>query len=207
MSAVSLARRCDSCSMASGSSRRRRRARYCSSAWLRFSRFSRCNSASASASTRKAGLSAGDRLDLGVGELLAADVLGAAGGVVAGHHPRDEAGLGLESLPHVGVERAFGDVAVDRHLLVLVLLTQDAAVALFYFRRFPGGVQVVQRHEAFLHVGAGAHLLRAADQHPHRAGPDLLEEGQLLGVGVGVAGGGDLARGMPRATSLPITSS
>ena len=28
----------------------------------------------------------GDRLDLGVGQLLAADVLGAAGGVLAGHH-------------------------------------------------------------------------------------------------------------------------
>ena len=28
----------------------------------------------------------GDRLDLGVGEFLAADVLGTAGGVVAGHH-------------------------------------------------------------------------------------------------------------------------
>ena len=28
----------------------------------------------------------GNRLDLGVGQLLAADVLGPAGGVVAGHH-------------------------------------------------------------------------------------------------------------------------
>ena len=45
-----------------------------------------------------------DRLDLGVGEFLAADVLGTAGGVVAGHDLRDEPGLGLQCLPHIGVE-------------------------------------------------------------------------------------------------------
>ena len=59
----------------------------------------------------------------------------------------------------------------------------------------------MQGDQAFLDVGAGAHLLRAADQHAHRALPDLLEEGLFLGVGFGVADGGDLlareCRGRP----------
>ena len=46
----------------------------------------------------------GNRLDLGVGEFLAADVLGAAGGVVAGHDLADKPGLGLQGLPHISVE-------------------------------------------------------------------------------------------------------
>ncbi len=50
----------------------------------------------------------------------------------------------------------------------------------------------MQGDEPFLDVGAGAHLLRAAEQHADRAVPDLLEEGLFLGVGVGVADGGDL---------------
>ena len=45
-----------------------------------------------------------DRLDLGVGEFLAADVLGTTGGVVAGHDLRDEPGLGLQRLPHISIE-------------------------------------------------------------------------------------------------------
>ena len=47
----------------------------------------------------------GDGLDLGVGQFLAADVLGAADGGLAGHHLGDEAGLGFQRLPHIGVER------------------------------------------------------------------------------------------------------
>ena len=45
-----------------------------------------------------------NRLDLGVGEFLAADVLGAAGGVVAGDDLGDKPGLGFQGLPHIGVE-------------------------------------------------------------------------------------------------------
>ena len=54
---------------------------------------------------------------------------------------------------------------------------------------------MMQRDEPLLDVGAGAHLLRAAEQHAHRALADLLEQGLLLGVGVGVADGGDLLPG------------
>ena len=59
----------------------------------------------------------------------------------------------------------------------------------------------MQGDQAFLDVGAGAHLLRAADQHAHRTLPHLLEEGLFLGVGFGIADGGDLlareCRGRP----------
>ena len=133
-----------------------------------------------------------DRLDLGIGEFLAADVLGPAGGVVAGHDLRDEPGLGFQCLPHISVERSFGDVAVDRDFLVFVALAEDAAVALLDFGRFPRCVEVMQGDQAFLDVGAGAHFLGAADQHADRAIPDLLEERLLLDVGFGVADGGDL---------------
>ena len=49
-------------------------------------------------------IAGGDGFDLGVGEFLAADVLGAAGGIVAGDDLADEAGLGFECLPHIGVK-------------------------------------------------------------------------------------------------------
>jgi hypothetical protein len=88
----------------------------------------------------------GNRLDLGVREFLPADVIGAAGGVVAGDDPADEACLGFERLPHIGVERSLRDVARDRHLLVVVSLSQNAALALFDLRRLPRCVKVMQRY-------------------------------------------------------------
>src|SRR5208337_4431264 len=45
-----------------------------------------------------------NRLDLGVAQFLAADVLGTAGGVVARYYLRDKASLGLQGLPHVTIE-------------------------------------------------------------------------------------------------------
>ena len=114
---------------------------------------------------------------------------------LARHDLGDEAGLGLQCLPHVGVERSLGDVAVDRHFRVLVALAEDAALPLLDLGGFPRGVKVMQGDQAFLDVGAGAHLLRAADQHAHRAASDFLEQGLFLGVGIGVADGGDLRPG------------
>ncbi len=48
-----------------------------------------------------------DRLDLGVGKFLAADIFCPSGGVVAGHDLRNEPGLGLQGLPHVSNEPIF----------------------------------------------------------------------------------------------------
>src|SRR6266852_1027693 len=99
------------------------------------------------------------------------------------------------SHPHIGVERSFGDVAIDRYFFVLIALTKDAAVALLDLGGLPRRVEMMQGDKAFLDVGAGTHFLGAADQHAHRTLPDLLEEGLLLGVGFGVAHGGYLLAG------------
>ena len=120
-----------------------------------------------------------DGLDLGIGKFLAADVLGPAGGVVAGDDLADEPGLGLQCLPHIGVERSFRDVAINRHFLVLVALAEDSALALFDLGRLPRGVEVMQCDQAFLDIGAGAHLLRAADQHAHRTLPAPSRRGPV----------------------------
>ena len=118
MSAARPATRCSSRSMVSGRSRTVRRARYCSSAWFFFRTASLLDLGVGLGQRQHGRVARGDGLDLGVGELLAADVLGAADGGFAGHHLGDEPGLGLQGLPHIGVERSFGDVAVDRHFLV-----------------------------------------------------------------------------------------
>ncbi len=67
------------------------------------------------------------------------------------------------------------------------------AFPLLDFGRFPRGVEMVQGHETFLDVGAGAHFLGGADQHADGTGPHPLKERLFLGVGIGVADGGDLA--------------
>ena len=51
---------------------------------------------------------------------------------------------------------------------------------------------MVQGDKSFLHVGSGAHLGGAADQYPHLAVANFLEQHLLLGVGIGFADGGDL---------------
>jgi len=78
--------------------------------------------------------------DLGVEDLVAA-------------HLFDEHGFGLNLLPHDGVVAGLGDVVEDVDLVVLVALSQDAAFALLKIGWAPGHVDVMQRHQARLHVG------------------------------------------------------
>jgi hypothetical protein len=44
------------------------------------------------------------------------------------------------------------------------------------------GIEVMQRYQAFLDIGASAHLLRAADQHAGRSLSDFLEKRLLFGI-------------------------
>ena len=115
---------------------------------------------------------------------------------------RNKPGLGLEGLPHIGVERAFGDVAVDRHFLVLVALAEDAAVALLDLGRLPRGVEVMQGDQAFLDVGAGAHLLGAADQHAHRTLPTFSKRACFLASDSASPMAAICSRGMPCGDQL-----
>jgi hypothetical protein len=60
----------------------------------------------------------------------------------------------------------FSHLTIYGHFLVLIALAQDATLPLFDLGRFPRGIEVMQRYQPFLNVGADAHLLRAADETP-----------------------------------------
>ena len=122
------------------------------------------------------GIARGDGLDLGVGERAAFEVFGLAHGDAAVHHLIDEAGLGFEHLPHIGVERSFGDVAVDLDFGVVVALPQDSAFALLDVARPPRGVEVMEGDEPLLHVGPGAHFLGGAEEDADAPGIDRVKQ-------------------------------
>ena len=135
-----------------------------------------------------------NRLDLRVGERAALQILRRAHRGFSPHHLLDEAGLGFERLPHVGVEGPFGDVAEDLNLFVRVSLAQDPAFPLLDIARSPGRIQVMKRDEPPLNIRAGAHLLGRSEQYPNSPGVHRIEE-QLLGcVRLGVMDERDLAR-------------
>ena len=166
MSVVKSAIRLESWAMVSGSSRSLRRARNCSSAWFFFRMDEPLQLGVGFGEGEHGRVARGDRFDLGIGEFLAADVLGTAKGIVAGHHLGDEAGFGFQGLPHIGVERSLGHVAINRDFLVLVALPENSALALFDLGRLPGSIQMVQGDETLLDVGAGAHLLACCREAP-----------------------------------------
>ena len=112
-----------------------------------------------------------NRLDLGIGKFLAADVFGTAGGVVAGYHLADEPGLGFQRLPHVSVERSFRNVAIDCHFLVFVALAQDAATS---SSPLPGNASL--RHEVRHAVERGRAWLEA--ESTRRFGARFAEAAQ-----------------------------
>ena len=75
---------------------------------------------------------------------------------------RDEPGLGLQGLPHVGVKAAFGHIPKDGDLLIVVSLPQDSPLTLLDLGRLPRGIEVMESDESPLNVRPGAHLLRAS---------------------------------------------
>ena len=91
------------------------------------------------------GIAGGDGLDFGVGQSAAVEILGGADRGLAAHHLLDEAGLGFQGLPHIGVERAFGDVAVDFDFGIEIALPQNAALALLDVAGPPGRIEMMQR--------------------------------------------------------------
>ena len=132
------------------------------------------------------GIARGDGLDFGVGQGAAFEVLGAAHRGVAGHDLLVEAGLGLQGLPHIGVERAFGDVAVNLHFRIKIALAQNSALALLDVARAPGRVEMMQGAQAALDVHPCPHFFSGADPDAYPAGVHGLEQIQLGQVAVGV---------------------
>ena len=119
---------------------------------------------------------------LGHGELigLTAFILQAADGAVAGQRRLDEPRLALVVLPHRRVHRAERGIGVNLDLFVLIALPLDAALALLDLARQPRHVEMMQRLQPLLHIDAGAHRLRRADQHPHAPGAEIGEQPLLV---------------------------
>ena len=138
------------------------------------------------------GVAGSDGLDFCIGQRAAVEVFRRSDRRVPVHHLLDEAGLGLQRLPHIGVERAFRDVPEYPHLAVHIALPQDAALALLDVAGPPGRVEMVQRRQALLHVGTGAHFFGGADQDAYSAGVDRIEQQLLFRIAVGVVDEGDL---------------
>ena len=109
------------------------------------------------------GIARRDSLHLGVGKFLRADVIGAAGGVLAGDDLGNKPRRGFQGLPHIGVERPLGDVAVDRHLLVFIVVAKNAPVALLNLGGFPRPIST--RTELLLTFSKSACFL-ASDSAP-----------------------------------------
>src|SRR5438477_8948837 len=100
------------------------------------------------------------------------------------HDLMNEASLGFQCLPHVRVEAALRYVTVNLDGLILVALPQNSSFPLLNVGGTPGGVQVMQRDEPLLNIGAGAHLLSAAHEDADPASAHLLEQRVLFGVAV-----------------------
>ena len=137
------------------------------------------------------GIARGDGLDLGIGECAAFEVFRLADGDAAIHDLIDEARFRFEHLPHIGIERSFGDVAVDLDFRIVVALPQNSALALLDVARSPRRVEVMERDEPFLHVRAGAHFLGGAQKDADAPGIHRIKQVLLLPVGLGVMDIGD----------------
>ena len=120
-----------------------------------------------------------DGFDLGVRQRGGIKVFQAADRHIAAHDLRDELGFRFECLPHVGIERAFADVAVNLDDGVLVSLPEDAPFALLHVGWPPRGIEMVKRNQPFLNVRARTHLLRTAKQDANFARAHVTEQRQL----------------------------
>ena len=132
-----------------------------------------------------------DGFDLGIGQRGGIHVFKPAHGHIAAHHLGNKLRLGLQRLPHIGVERAFGDVSINLHGGVFVALPENPPLALFHVSRPPRRVQMMQRNQPLLDIGAGTHFLCAAEQNSHFACSNRTEQAQLRVVGIVILNEGD----------------
>ena len=78
--------------------------------------------------------------------------------------------------------------------LVLIALTLNAAFSLCEITGTPRAIQIVKCDQTILHVGARAHLGRAAHQDAHLSGTHLAEQFLLANLGVCFVDERDLLR-------------
>ena len=94
--------------------------------------------------------------------------------------------LALHKLIQIGIEGSLGDIAVNVHFFIFVTLADNASLALLEVRRSPRTIQMVERDELLLTVGASAHALGAAQQDTHLTGTDFGKQIFLLRFALGV---------------------
>ena len=132
------------------------------------------------------------RFDLRIGQRRFIHVLAGTHRAFTGHNLRNELLLVFYCLPKVGVKRGLGDIAVDRDFRVHVALTDNAACALLQVTGPPGTIQIMQRDQPVLYVGARAHLGRAAHQYANLTGAHPGKQFLFLDLRVGFMDEGDL---------------
>ena len=99
-----------------------------------------------------------ERFDLRIVEHGFVHILAGPDRGLAGHDLGDELLLVLQHLPEIAVEGPFRDIAEDLHLRIMVALAEDSSFLLLQVGRLPGAVQMMERNQLVLHVGAGSQL-------------------------------------------------
>ena len=99
-----------------------------------------------------------ESLDLGISECLLVHIFALSRRSFARHDLRDKLLLILQSLIGISVECAFGDIAEDLDIFVLVALSDDSSGALLQICRSPRYIEVVDGNKPFLHVSTCTHL-------------------------------------------------
>ena len=153
----------------------------------------------------QAGIARSDRFGHGELACLAlAHILQPPDRRVAGECRRDEPGLGLVVLPHLGVHRTFRGIGEDVDDVVLVALAENTALALLDLGRKPWRVEVMQRLQPKLRIDSGTHRVGGADQEADFAGPHITEQ-PPLGFGfLEILHKGDSLIGTPLRTSSSL---
>ena len=115
-------------------------------------------------------------LDLRIGKCLLIHIVTGTDRRSAGHDLADEFLLVLQRLIQIGVECPLCHVLENLHLRVLVSLPDDPAITLCHIRRPPAHIQVMNCNQAILHIRAGSHLLRTAEEYTYLPGADFGKE-------------------------------
>ena len=121
-----------------------------------------------------------DRFDLGVGKCRLVDVRSLPNVQIAARDLRYKALLVFEDLIGIAVKRALRHIGEDLHVLILVALTDDAALPLFHICGAVRCVKVMKRYELLLQVCSCAAFFRAADDDANRPLVQLVKEGLLF---------------------------
>ena len=122
------------------------------------------------------GVSGTKRLDFRKGKSCLVHVVAGAHRGFRCHDLADKFLLVFNSLPEVSIKRTLRDIPADMDFFVLVALSLNTPFTLGKVTRPPRTVEVMERDQPVLDVGASAHFCRRAEQHPHLSAPNFSEK-------------------------------